>query len=196
MPDASKTPPDGRLLRSERSREAIVKATYDLVGDGILRPTAEQVAEAAGVGIRTVFRHFSDMESLFSQMNRRLRETAVPLFEAGDRDGSLEARVCGLVRQRAALYERIAPYRRAASLSRWQSPFLQRQESVFVREMRDDLRSWLPELADTEPTRLEAIDLASSFEAWDRLRCQQRLGRARARETLERTLLALTRELG
>lgn len=195
MAGATKTAPDGRLLRSERSRESIVQATFELVGQGELRPTAEQVAEAAGVGIRTVFRHFSDMESLFAEMNARLRESAVPLSRGGRREGNLEDRVRGLVHQRTELYEHIAPYRRAAGISRWRSEFLQKQETSFVREMRTDLQDWLPEIADGPPELLEAVDCAVSFETWDRLRSQQRLGVGRAREVMERIVLPLALEL-
>lgn len=195
MAETGKTTPDGRLQRSERSREAIVQATFDLVGQGVLRPTAEQVAEEAGVGIRTVFRHFSDMDSLFSEMNSRLRKSAVPLLVAGERAGSLEERARGAVQRRAAMYEHIAPYRRSAGLSRWRSEYLQHNEAIFVRELRKDLLSWLPELEDA-PELLEAADVAASFETWDRLRCQQRLGQARARDTMECMLLALVAGLG
>jgi AcrR family transcriptional regulator len=195
MSETGKVAADGRLLRSERSREAIVQATFDLVGRGILRPTAEQVAEKAGVGIRTVFRHFSDMDSLFSEMNSRLRKSAIPLLVAGERSGSLEERALGAVERRVTMYEHIAPYRRSASLSRWRSEYLQRQETVFARELRQDLLSWLPELRGT-PDLLEAADAATSFETWDRLRSLQRLGQARTRDSMNRLLLALTAELG
>ena len=40
---------DGRLMRSERSRAGIVQALYELVGEGSLEPTADHVAERAGV---------------------------------------------------------------------------------------------------------------------------------------------------
>ena len=56
---------DGRLERSKKSRDLIIKAMRDLIDDGILNPTAQQVAETAQVGIRTVFRHANDMETLF-----------------------------------------------------------------------------------------------------------------------------------
>ncbi len=79
---------DGRLQRSERSREAIVQALYELVGEGSLLPTAEQVAERAGVGIRTVFRHFSDMEKLFSEMDARILVEVGPLMTGGSTEGS------------------------------------------------------------------------------------------------------------
>ena len=41
---------DGRQRRSERSREAIVQALLELVGDGILQPTAQQVAATFELG--------------------------------------------------------------------------------------------------------------------------------------------------
>jgi AcrR family transcriptional regulator len=61
--------PDGRRLRSVRSRELIIEAMLNLVAEGILVPTAQQVAERADVGIRSVFRHFADMESIFEAAN-------------------------------------------------------------------------------------------------------------------------------
>jgi len=45
---------DGRVRRGERSREAIVSAQFELIADGVPRPTAQQVAEKAKVNIRTV----------------------------------------------------------------------------------------------------------------------------------------------
>ena len=56
--------PDGRLLRSERSRQLIITAIIELIDEGHLIPTAQQVAHRADVGIRSVFRHFDDMDSI------------------------------------------------------------------------------------------------------------------------------------
>ena len=39
--------PDGRVQRSERRKAAIVDALLELLGEGELEPTAEQVAERA-----------------------------------------------------------------------------------------------------------------------------------------------------
>ena len=61
--------PDGRLLRSERSRHLIVEAMIELIDEGVLTPTAQQVAKRANVGIRSVFRHFDDMDSIFETTN-------------------------------------------------------------------------------------------------------------------------------
>ncbi len=188
--------PDGRVQRSERSREAIVGALLDLVGRGEIEPTAEQVAERAGVGIRTVFRHFSDVDSLFVAMSARLRAEALPLLRVEPPDAGLEARARGLARHRIAFFEKVAPFKRSEASRRRRSAFLGSQHAALVRELRDDLLRWLPELEAAPADLLEAVDLVASFEAWDRLRSEQRLGRARAAAVMERAVLALTRNLG
>jgi AcrR family transcriptional regulator len=187
---------DGRQRRSERSREAIVEALIELVGRGSLRPTAQDVAEAAGVGIRTVFRHFSDMESLFAAMDHRVQAALLPLLQAAPPEGSLERRLQALLARRAELFEKIAPYKRSGNAARARSPFLRSRHTALVRALRADLLRWLPELREAEDDLLDAFDLALSFESWDRLRSDQRLGRERAGLVVERTVLTLARSLG
>jgi AcrR family transcriptional regulator len=182
---------DGRLRRGARSREAIVSALFELVGEGVLQPTAQQVAERAGVGIRSVFRHFDDMDRLFATMDARLRADAMEIIREGPGEGPLRVRVRALVRRRARLFERIAPYKRSANVQRWRSEFLRGRHAALVRELRTALRAALPELSEAPAETLEAADLILSFEAWDRLRTDQRLSRERAEAMLERTLLAL-----
>ncbi len=185
---------DGRLRRSERSRQSIVAALVELVGEGILQPTAEQVADRAGVGIRTVFRHFSDMEGLYAAMDARLREEFRPLVLVAPLEAELGERARGLVRQRVAVFERLAPYEHSSNIRRWRSAFLQSRHIALVRDLRADLLLWLPELRDAPEDLVEALDLVTSFEAWDRLRGDQRLSRARAQASLTRTVLALLGE--
>jgi AcrR family transcriptional regulator len=180
---------DGRLRRGERSRDAIVAALFELVGEGVLQPTAQQVAERAGVGIRSVFRHFDDMDSLYATMDERLAADARPIL-LEEATGALRERARALVQRRARLFERIGPYKRAANVQRWRSPFLRTRHAGLVRELRADLLRSLPELAEAPAETLEAIDLLVSFEAWDRLRSDQRLSRERAEATLERALRA------
>src|SRR5262245_8040613 len=95
---------DGRVRRSEKSRAAIVTARFDLVGEGVVRPTAQQVAERAGVGIRSVFRHFDDMESLYAAMNARLRAEVLPLLRDETVTGTLRTRALALVERRVRLF--------------------------------------------------------------------------------------------
>jgi AcrR family transcriptional regulator len=186
---------DGRVRRSQRSGQAIVDALLDLVGQGILSPTAHQVAARAGVGIRTVFRRFSDMESLFAEMDVRLHADAVPLLISGQPHGSLRTRALELVRRRVAFFEHIAPYKRSGNVKRWRSPFLRNGHARLVRVLRAELVRWLPEVERAPSAVADALELATSFEAWDRLRAEQALGSARAQAALEQTVLLLIKEL-
>jgi len=183
-------PVDGRVRRGARNREAIVSALFELIGSGLLRPTAEQVAERAGVGTRTVFRHFDDMESLYAELAGLMRRELSPTIDL-DADGTTAERVIAVVQHRAGLFERIAPYKRSGNLHRYGSKFLQQQAAEMVREQRASLLRALPELADAEPALVEALDLVTSFDAWDRLRSEQRLGRDRAQESMEAAALAV-----
>lgn len=187
---------DGRVRRSERSRAAMVQALVDLVGSGVLQPTAQQVAARAKVGIRTVFRHFSDMDSLLAEVDERVRAQALPLLRETRSPGNREARARGLVERRVRLFEQIAPYKRSGNLQRWQSRYVARQHTALVRALRADLLAWLPELRGAPADLVDALDASVSFEIWDRLRTDQRLGRERATAALERLVLTLVNSLG
>ena len=115
--DAPDTIPDGRRRRSENSRNRIVAAMLDLVAEGRITPSAEEVASRAGVGLRTVFRHFTDMESLYAAMTGRLAEHyemwLIP-FDSTDWQGQLAE----AIERRTATYERLLPFKRAGDAHR------------------------------------------------------------------------------
>lgn len=186
---------DGRVRRGERSGQAIVEALIDLVGKGILEPTAQQVAARAGVGIRTVFRRFSDMERLFAEMSTRVQGNVLPLLAEGAPGGDLLERARALVGRRVAFFERIGRYKRAANLRRSRSPYLRDRHAELVRLLRAELLRWLPELRRAPAALVDALELATSFEAWERLRIEQRLGHGRAHAAVERIALALIAEV-
>lgn len=182
---------DGRVRRRERSGRAIVDAMLALVGEGMVAPTAQQVAARAGVGMRTVFRRFSDMESLFAEMSERILAEALPRFAGGRPEGDLGQRARAVVDRRATFFERIAPYKRSANFRRWRSPFLRGGHARLVSGLRDDLAEWLPELRHAPADLVSALELVTSFEAWDRLRTEQRLGRERAQAAVLHVVLRL-----
>ena len=190
---ATETAGDGRARRGARNRERIVNALVELVRAGELQPTAEQVAERAAVGTRTVFRHFADMDVLYAELSARIEREVRPLAEEPLPPGSLVERAVALTRRRAVIFERIAPFQRAGDLQRWHSTFIQRDRARMARDLRADLLARLPELVGAPAARVEALDLLTSFEAWNRLRSDQRLGRERAAEAMETAVRALLR---
>lgn len=188
---------DGRVQRGARNRELILDALFTLVASGDLQPTAEEVAQQAGVGTRTVFRHFDDMESLYAEMSARVELEIRPLLggELPDGDlGDLGARVAALVDQRALIFERISPFLLSAQSLRHDSRFLAESHARFCRILRADLeKAFMPELekARGQLPLLDGLDLVASFEAWNRLRNDQGLGRARAGRVVQQSLLAI-----
>jgi len=168
---------DGRHLRSERSRQAIIDAMLGLIEAGVLVPTAQQVSQRAGVGIRSVFRHFNDMESLFATADVKIREQYQGLFAGGDRAGSLKERLMHAVEQRALAYEAVGNHLLTTRAQLWRYPVLREQYARLQRQLRKDLDDWLPELRALGADERELVDAVASFEYWNRLRDQQGLNR-------------------
>jgi AcrR family transcriptional regulator len=168
---------DGRRLRSVRSKQAIVDAFIELVNEGTLVPTAQQIADQAGVGIRTVFRHFSDMESMFAVADAQKRASYEALFVGGDRDGSLEDRIQRAVERRAQAFEATKNAILSTHAQRWRYEFLRKNYAGYVRGLRKDLENWIPELKALDRAGREAVDAVASFEMWHRLREYQGLSK-------------------
>jgi len=168
---------DGRRLRSERSKLAIVEAALDLIDEGELVPTAQRVAERAGVGIRSFFRHFEDMEALFVAVDAHARESYEGVFLGGDRDGSLEERIDHFVRRHGDAYDNVWNMVLSTQAQLWRSPVLRKNYARSQRGLRKDLDDWLPELQILKADQREAVDAIASFEMWHRLRAHQNLSK-------------------
>ena len=65
---------DGRRRRGQNNRARIVTAMLEIIRTGDMSPSADQVAARADVGLRTVFRHFKDMDSLYSEMSLAIED--------------------------------------------------------------------------------------------------------------------------
>ena len=164
---------DGRRLRSNRSRRVIVEAMLQLIDGGNLVPTAQQVADHAKVGIRSVFRHFEDMEAIFATADELWRNDFVD--KTGDVDSKLppEQRIAEVVAKLARLYESNSNILKSTATRRWRSAFLKQNYAMYQARIRKDIQKALPELAQLSPPRQEAIFATLSFECWDRLRDHQ-----------------------
>lgn len=172
--------PDGRRLRSERSRQAIIDAAISLMNEDIQAATAQQIAERADVGIRTLFRHFSDMEALYQAVDDEIRADYEALFIGVERDGTLDERIQKMVERRAAAYEATNKMCLATKSQLWRSEVLRKSYARNQRGLRKDLESWLPELLTDDPETREAANAVASFDMWHRLREDQGLSQNRS----------------
>lgn len=187
---------DGRLLRAERTRRVVVEALLDLVQDGELHPTAQQVSDRSGVSMRSIFRLFEDVDALHAAAIAAQLERVAHLFAAPAATGPVESRMAALVAQRTRLYETIAPVRRMAirlaPRSRPIAAELARANTV----LRGHLGAlFAPELAGMHPGRqadvIEALDTLTSWETWERLRTTQRLQAGAAARVVTTTALCV-----
>lgn len=176
---------DGRRHRSIRTKAAIARAFVTLVDAGNLAPTSHEVARQAGVGHRSVFRHFQDMESLYASIREEIAKLAQPILAKQAFAGSLAQRVHQLVMQRSRFHARIANFRRALIARYWTSPTLQSLVQRDQAALRELTRRALPESAALSAADFELLELLLSFEAWARLRELQGLSERKAREVIE-----------
>ena len=183
---------DGRRARRNRSRDLAVDAVLDLLGEGVLRPTAQQVAERSGVSLRSIFRIFDDVETLNAAAAARQLSRIRHLFVDVVPTGTLPERVAQVVDINARLYESVAPIRRAALRAAPESPALQEQLARARGWVRSEVeRVFAPELATAHRDVTPAVELVLSFEAWDQLRSGQGVSLPRATATVVRTVTAL-----
>ena len=187
----SDTTTDGRRQRSERSRQAILDAAVQMMEEGILAPTAQQIADRAGVGIRSFFRHFPDMERLFLAVDEESRESIEACFTGGDRNGTLQERILHAVERHADGYEIQGNAIRSSKGQLWRWERLRKNYERYQRGLRKDLNDWLPELESLPRSQREAVDAVASAEMWLRLRDQQGLSKKHAIEIVVDLIVAL-----
>lgn len=186
-------PEDGRRARRHRSRDLAVDALLDLLSEGVLRPTAQQVAERSGVSLRSIFRIFDDVDTLHTTAAARQLSRVRHLFVDVAPVGTLDDRIDAMVTINTRLYESVAPVRRAALRAAPESAALQEQLARVRGWLRAEIeRVFAPELATAaNPSAASALELIMSFEAWDQLRTAQELTPAGAAEVVREATRAL-----
>jgi AcrR family transcriptional regulator len=182
---------DGRRKRGDQSRRQIVDAMIELVRSGEMSPSAAQVADRAGVGLRTVFRHFDEMEILYREMAEVIRTRIMPEVVKPYRGTTWRDRLGELINRRITLYDEIMPLKVAGSVLRFRSPFLMEDYHEHLRMERKTLRQVLPEDILDDGDLFRGLEMLTSFQAWRRLRQDQGLGLAEASRVLRRMVDAL-----
>jgi TetR/AcrR family transcriptional regulator, regulator of autoinduction and epiphytic fitness len=198
LPDHGQ-PLDGRLLRTARTRSAIVGSYIELLGRGDRAPSAERIAQHAGVGIRTVYNQFRDLEGLRREVGalvwQQLGQYVVRDVAAGS---SLDERLDLFIRMRVQLLEALTPYARSAQGHHDESGELRRGRTAMIEASKRELAMvFAPELARRNGRRprqfLDALHIASSWPPWAALRDELGLDVSDAAAVLRITLDALLR---
>lgn len=190
-PDLEVVTQDGRRKRSDRSRRRIIEAMFDLIGDGNMSPSAANIAERANVGLRTVFRHFEDMDSIYDEMTEELTAAIMPKVIAPYEAATWRGRLMECIEKRAELYEMVFPMKVCMSLRRFQSDFLGEQYERDTKLMRSSLKSILPKEITSDRDLFSAIEVALDFSTWRQLRSDQKRSVESAKASLRLTLKGL-----
>ncbi len=199
MPVEADKKVDGRVARAERTRNAVVDALLDLIEEGDLSPTAQAVAERAGVSLRIVYVHFDDHQQLFAAAAARHSERILADIQPVPATGPLAARLDAFVATRARIYQRIFNVRRAARLNEHGSPVVA-QTLRFVRALKREEaeRVFERELGALSPSlrrdRACALGAVTSFNTWESLRAHQQLTVEEARRVWRGLNAAILKE--
>jgi AcrR family transcriptional regulator len=166
---------DGRSARSAKTRDSIADALLDLIIEGSPRPTAKEIADRAGVSVRSVYVHFDDLEDLFCVAARRHFARVAPILERVPTEGTVRERARRVVESRARLYGKIGAVGRATQLQAPFSPTLTHiVQDAHARSRAELERVFAPELEPlAEPQRstlVALLDVLTGSGAWETLR--------------------------
>lgn len=170
---------DGRVGRAARTRAAVVEALLTLHDKGNLRPTARDIADEAGVSLRSLYVHFDDLEALFVAASQRQIERLAAVLPPLVVEATFAERLAAFLDRRVTMHEVGAGVRKAAVLQAPFSPAVQQAVTNGRKVLHHEVtRCFAPELAaagDDRRRLLRALDVATSAATWESLRDQQSL---------------------
>lgn len=179
---------DGRRERSRSSRTKIVGAMLELVSKGDYSPSAARVAEFAGVGLRSVFRHFEDMDTLFREMSEAIEARFLPIITQPPKGETWQDKLFDIADRRAQVFELMIPYRLSAEFKRLQSPYLMRNHRRTLQIEGETIDALLPEAIADDIHGTQAIKVILSFQTWRLLRHDLQMPVQQARAVVKRML--------
>lgn len=169
---------DGRRLRREQGRIAVVDALIDLVLAGRTPPTADEVAAHAGVSTASVFRYFDSLDDLRRHGIQRYLERYDHILDIPDiGEHGMARRIATLVEARQRLYETIEPMARLARAQALTVPELDealgRVRATLAEQLSEHFAVELAGLRPAQRRELVALVAAlTSYESWEQLRRQ------------------------
>ena len=178
---APPTPPDGRNQRRDRNRDAVVSALLSLYREGVTGPSAEQIAERAGLSARSIFRYFDDLDALVRAAIARQQQHLAPLFALDvPPDLPTGERIERFVAARVRLLQGMGEVGRVARSLAARQPLILAELARIRHALRvplaETFASELEALPAAERRRaLAAADVVVSWEAYDLMHNDQGL---------------------
>lgn len=172
--------------------------------EGVLQPSADQVAERAGVSRRSIFNHFVDLGELYDAVVDVGMQRYAPLLEKISDAEPVSQRVDQLARVRSRFLEATAAFTRALTAQSLVGPAqdqAMRVSRAAIHMLHQDVERLFHRELQALPAQeraevCEALSAAMSPLQWETLRRGRGLSSARARAVMTRTLMALLRDAG
>lgn len=190
---------DGRIVRGQRTRQALIQATLDLIQAGDVEPTSAAIATIAGVSSRALFQHFMSLADLYAAA------FDLAVSRAFDRNGPVDVaaplanRIALLVSDRAQRFEEWLPVWHFAERVRSVAPAVGLGVSQLRKLLRERLAVWFStELGNLAPGPrdlvLDSLDVAFGLDSWMNMREQLRLSPVHASRTWRFTAEAIVQQ--
>ena len=198
IPEPSIALVDGRHVRRDRNRDAVVTATIELLLDGKGIPLLQQIADRSGVSLRSLHRYFADADAVVAEayatylVGHPATPAAVPpailcapLPDRGAGGSTIAANDCR--RTNGAFLAIVARANRSARLQ----DAVEATREGHIQVVRVVFAPELAVFAEAERARRLALaHTATTSESWDNLTRRHGLDEAQVRTVWTRTLLA------
>ena len=161
---------DGRFARSQKTKDSIVKALLKLLRNTPF-PTAEQVAKESKIGLRTVYRQFNDMESIYLSLHEECMHSLGQMFDSDvDLDESFKERVNFAISERLTIYEEYETLFIATISNSARLPTLVNQVAESYQIMRERFIEIVPEIKNLSTIKSDLLFTRITFPPWFSLR--------------------------
>lgn len=188
---------DGRKIRKNRNKNKVLAAFLEEVEEKKGLPTAEEVAEKAGLSRRSIFRYFENLDKLvvaaYNYQIDLLQEKFPPPAMPQSKEESWE-KVPELLGHLSSIYEDTSSIRKALSAQGLPNEVLQKINNLRSHSLRDRLKrhfqNYLSQLEDkqTKENVIYALEVSLSSDSWDYLRKSCGLSVERARQVWQELL--------
>ena len=161
---------DGRFARSQKTKDSIVKALLKLLRNTPF-PTAEQVAKESKIGLRTVYRQFKDMESIYLSLHEECMHSLGQMFDSDvDLEKSFKERVNFAISERLTIYEEYETLFIATISNSARLPTLVNQVAESYQIMRERFIEIVPEIKNLSTIKSDLLFARITFPPWFSLR--------------------------
>jgi len=161
---------DGRFARSKKTKDAIVRALLKLLRNTPF-PTAEQVAKESKIGLRTVYRQFKDMESIYLSLHEECMHSLGQIFNSDvDLDRPFNERLIFAIRERFTIYDEYETLFIATISNSARLPTLVNQVAESYQVMRERFIKIVPEIEDLSTIKSDLLFTRILFPSWFSLR--------------------------